>query len=267
MIKVSVCPYLRKQLVGGATCFITKSKVIPEYFERYCTGSYVDCQYYRTPEREQIKNVTPEISGPIHVKIIDKQLTTRNVEIPQQSQIFNPSEVHNLLNELDNVWHQYETRATEIIKRWETEREKIISEILKEYSKLDSILVNEEELEGRKLIGLIKDDEYKVLKEKIAEERKVIESKIKNFIEQIISFEKKISPHRERLHLELKQQDFQVLNKRLTDLENAKEKGIISSIAYEKLKREINAQINILTEIYKSLGLTPSPALKSEGSS
>lgn len=249
--------------MGGATCFITKSKITPEYFEKYCAGSYVDCQYYRTPETDKLKVSMHEVKSvnePIHVKIIDKQSTSfeKTNVVSQQNQIFNVSELYNLLSELENAWHQYEIKATEIIKRWESEREKIITEILKEYSTLDSIIMNEEELEGRKLLGLIKDEEYNALKGKISDEKKIIENKIKGFIDQIISFEKKIRQHRERLHLELKQQDLKTLNKKLADLENMREKGAISGVVYEKLKREINAQINILNEIYKTLNQTSS---------
>jgi len=263
MIKVSTCPYLRKQLMGGFTCYITKSKIMPEYFEKYCSGSYVDCQYYRVPEIDKPKISTHEVKNvnePIHVKIIDKQSVTseKTNVVTQQNQIFNVSELYNLLNELENAWHQYETKATEIIKRWEAEREKIIAEILKEHSALDSIIMNEEELEGRKLLGLIKDEEYNVLKIKINDEKKIVENKIKSFIDQIVSFEKKINQHRERLHLTLKQQDLETLNKKLADLESMREKGVISGVVYEKLKREINAQIGILNEIYKTLNLTTS---------
>lgn len=261
------CPYIQKPLFSEPACIITKTKVTGEYFEKFCLNAYVDCKYYRTAEPVQIKSTTLEnkqSNEPLRVKIIDKSQTTDLIKKespdtnPVSTAIPPPESIHtsdanSILNELNNAWQQYELKAKEIIKRWETERGKIISEMLNEHSKLNSILINEEELEGRKIVGFISNEEYNALKSKINKEKKIIEDKIKEYIERITLFEKELAPHRERLNLTLKQEELDMLNKKLTDLENAKEKGMVSSITYERLKREIISQINLLKEIYTKL--------------
>ncbi|MEM3833480.1 MAG: hypothetical protein QW128_07860 [Thermoprotei archaeon] len=255
------CPYLQQLSLDDSTCVITKTKIAKEYLEKFCSNNYVNCKYYETIKLNQTEN-TPkntQLREPLRVRIIDnsrsKELIKKestNIQIVPQNQSLNIN-INNMLNELNSAWHQYETKVKEIIERWNTEKEKILSRILNERSGLNSMLVREEELEGRKIIGLITDEEYNTLKAKINEEKKIIENKIKELTEHIISFEKELSLHRKRLNLPIKQEDLNTLNKKLADLENAKEKGMISNTTYEKLKQEITFRIDLLKEIYKML--------------
>ncbi|MGC9164122.1 MAG: hypothetical protein ACP5GU_00080 [Thermoprotei archaeon] len=260
--RMQKCPYLQKLSLDNNECLIIKTKITKEYFEKFCSNDYVNCRYYEIAKQIQIKNApeNTQLREPLRVKIIDdlhsnepiKKESTNVQLISRDAQSLN-IDINSMLNELNNAWHHYEMKVKEIITRWETEKEKILSKILNEHSKLDSILIREEELEGRKIIGLITDEEYNTLKVKINEEKKIIENKIRELVDYIIFFEKGLSLHRRRLNLMLKQEDLDTLNKKLADLESAKEKSIISNITYEKLKREIIFQINLLKEIYRML--------------
>jgi len=246
----TVCPHLKTEEEGQFKCMVLGSIIDPLALP--CLSRYWECPYYLQALREKElreAEVVPE-EKPVEKKEEAVEVAREEAEVVEEFPVTMPTllmekeleeRVERIFRDfkvLDEYWSRYEKEAKRVLESWERVRDSLVSFNRTLNNLIETIEVELKEIELRRSLGLIDEDQYMELKSKL-------EEKINKYREELERLENTLT-QAERKALEHQQRAFASaplirtkLKLGLTKLENMFKEGKISEGLFIKLKDEI----------------------------
>ncbi len=247
---MSVCPHLRKKSEEEYICTRIDTTVNP--FLAPCLSNYEECPFYRKEEaRERAVQVRKEVPGREEKREVARAesiVGTIEAEARLLERGIN-EEVRKIEGEvasLNKLWDAYEEAARKIIEAWQTYKralERRLASLNKEYESYEIIL---NEMEMRRELGMIDEATYQ---KSMAEVQAVID-KLKENIEQIENVinhvDELLNIHYKRIKPSIIKVPPSKIKLSLLKLDELYKKGEIDKKLYEKLRKELEEDYEIL---------------------
>ena len=244
-MSTTICPYLERDEQGQFRCKVLGSVVDPVALN--CLGKFWECPYYLQAQQErelsieeerEIEKIPEEEIKPIEETIpeetrpeIEKGILS--VELAQSIEtLFKNFDI------LDDYWEKYSSEAKRVLDMWDRLRDRLASALKVLRDLLDSIDSEINELDVRKELGLIGEEEYTKLKEILEERRSKLEAEYQRLSDMFENAERRSIDHKRKALASIPLIKSK-LKAGLIRLETLYREGKISDDLFSKLKQEI----------------------------
>ncbi|OYT30915.1 MAG: hypothetical protein B6U94_04925 [Thermofilum sp. ex4484_79] len=228
-----VCPLLYKNERGEYVCGYNNEVILKPDI---CLADYNLCPRYNLYRKgESIQKEETVKAGVVAREIKEKDLMDTFKE--------SVSRLENSIGMLDNLWKNYEEEVSKVLNEWMAFKDIVIGRL----NAVDRILValnseiNKTRIEYE--LGLISLDDHNRRLEKLKERMKRYEEEKVFLIQETERLEEAINPHVQRVKLEELKWDIGKLQLSLAKLEDMFNQGKIDKQLYEKIKREIENEL------------------------
>ena len=220
-----------------------------------CLSNYTECPIFSStpppPEAKEVE-IIEEPAQPAEevVEVVERPIVEK---VEEERELINKFEdILKEIDEVDSRWIAYESSANRLLELWDSLR----NEALRILASIDSTLrtYTEEikEVELKHEMGLLDEESFREIKEKLENGFKKYENIRIQIIEYLDTIENRIDQHYQRLKVTVAKPDIGKLKISLMKLEELYNQGKIDKNTYEKIKSEIEYEIKRLEKLMMS---------------
>ncbi|RLE77740.1 MAG: hypothetical protein DRJ44_01355 [Thermoprotei archaeon] len=248
----TVCPSLYRDKEGRFICSRAQQEVDPVFMP--CLSNYTECPIFSsTPPPPEVKEEVVE--KPVQVveeavEAVEKPIAKK---VEEEEELIDKFE--NILREVDEIdsrWVAYESSANKLLETWNSLRNEALRILASIDSTLQTYAEEIKEVELKYEMGLLNEESYREIKEKLENGLKKYENIRIQIIEYLDTIENRIDRHYQRLKVTAAKPDIGKLKISLMKLEEMYNQGKIDKNTFEKIKSEIEYEIKRLEKLMMS---------------
>jgi len=219
-----------------------------------CLSNYTECPIFSsTPPPPEVKEEVVE--KPVQVveeavEAVEKPIAKK---VEEEEELIDKFE--NILREVDEIdsrWVAYESSANKLLETWNSLRNEALRILASIDSTLQTYAEEIKEVELKYEMGLLNEESYREIKEKLENGLKKYENIRIQIIEYLDTIENRIDRHYQRLKVTAAKPDIGKLKISLMKLEEMYNQGKIDKNTFEKIKSEIEYEIKRLEKLMMS---------------
>lgn len=237
---MSVCPHLKRKDNRTYICSRINTTVNP--FLAPCLSSFDECPFYKAPEELEARVEKPEaISTPPQPP--SEKPAEVEVEILVEEKL---RELEDAVATLDRLWSTYEESASKVVLSWHDYKRQLERRLASLYKELEDYEALVNELEVRHKLDIIDDTTYQrgisLLQGTIDRLRGEVE-RIEGLVHRI---EELLAIHYKRIKPSILKVSPSKIKLGLLRLDELYKQGKIDAKLYERLRRELEEDYEIL---------------------